>query len=83
MRSTRDHVLAAAAATAGATIALAVALLAVGCGPSAHGTDDDHGDDDDVDARPAPVCPYCTADLTGVVDCDGNKDLGSGFAGVE
>ena len=66
MRSIHDHLL--AAAVTAATLVAAVALFAAGCGPNAHGVDDDVvGDDDNP-----PVCPSCTADLTGVVDCNGD-----------
>ncbi|HVV87398.1 MAG TPA: IgGFc-binding protein [Kofleriaceae bacterium] len=73
MRSFRDHAFAAFAAITAATLTAALAVLVAGCGPSHSG---DGGDDDstvgDDDSTQPPQCPSCTADLTGVVDCDGN-----------
>jgi hypothetical protein len=54
-----------------AALATLAALLLVACGPSQHGLDDDD-DDDAIDAARPPACPSCSADLGGVVDCDGN-----------
>jgi|JI10StandDraft_1071094.scaffolds.fasta_scaffold00728_5 hypothetical protein len=53
-------------------LSFACAGLVLGaCGPSVSGGDDDD-DVPPIDAPDAPLCPRCTDDLTGVVDCDGN-----------
>lgn len=69
--TTPTRALPATTLPAGLAAALAAAVLVAGCGPSHSGGDDDD-DGPGPDARPQPTCPSCTADLTGVVDCDGN-----------
>src|SRR5688500_17110653 len=49
---------------------LLVLCFVVACGPGVRQSDDTGGDD--VDGSSNPVCPVCTADNTGVVDCEGN-----------
>src|SRR5262245_15726695 len=47
-------------------LAILCVAFVTACGPHAR-----HGDDDNGDGGP-PVCPACTADNTGIVNCDGS-----------